>query len=309
MYASVIGSMERAYAKCDELGIAEDIFPKGGIGEFLLARHLNHVLVAGGKGADAMDPRTGATFEYKVSAGSGFNFHFGARKSHKENEALLSKKFANISGAYIGLHNRGQFVHVAYCPTDALIEDLLCSVRDTLGGQLQKGYTFQQFLKIGSAVECLPDPEHPYGPAADHFLDVYREAALIGLGAKTFSKGGQSEIVLANALGHTISAGGAGADAIDQSGGCHEYKVSVTNQFNFHLGARKSAVLNRSLIERKVNHLAGVWVARRQGMAIVDHAHCSGAEMGRYLSDHFARTVGGQLNKNFSMDEFKRAFP
>jgi hypothetical protein len=276
----------------------------------MLARHLNHVLAAGGQGADAIDPLTGRRFEYKVSAGSGFNFHFGARKSATENESLLRRKFAEISGAYVGEHNHGSFLRIAYCPVDVLLNDILRSVAATSGGQLQKGYSFEQFLRIGETVLCSPVPDHQYAAASDCFREVYRQAEAVGLRSSTFSKGGQGEVVLAHKLGHTLSGvgAGAGADAVDQEGGRHEYKISVTNQFNFHLGARKETSLNTSLIQRKFAELNGVWVAVRQGMEIVDYAHCSGRAMADYLTAHFSRTTGGQLNKNFSLAEFRSAF-
>ena len=53
------------------------------------------------------------------------------------------------------------------------------------------------------------------------------------------SKGGVGELALAAYLDHSLVSGDKGADAKDSDGLLYEYKVSITNQFNFNFGPRK----------------------------------------------------------------------
>ena len=114
------------------------------------------------------------------------------------------------------------------------------------------------------------------------------------------------EIALAHELGHTLVKGDKGADARDAEGKLYEYKVSITNQYNFNFNARfPSWEDNKARIERHWENIEGAWIGQRDGMTITDKAYVPTSILLPYLLEHFERTKGSQLNKNFRMQKFK----
>jgi hypothetical protein len=116
------------------------------------------------------------------------------------------------------------------------------------------------------------------------------------------SKGGVGELALAAYLGHSLVDGDKGADAQDCEGNLYEYKVSITNQFNFNFGARKEGF--QEVIKKHFKGLAGAYCAERVGMQIVDIAYVPTEILVPALISHFESTSGRLLVKNFRMKSF-----
>jgi len=116
------------------------------------------------------------------------------------------------------------------------------------------------------------------------------------------AKGGVGEIALAHHLGHEIVKGDKGADGMDKEGNLYEYKISTTDQFNFHFGARNDAFA--ATVTKHFDGLAGAYCAHRVGMEITECVFVPTKLLVPALVLHFNGTVGGQLNKNFRLKTF-----
>ena len=116
------------------------------------------------------------------------------------------------------------------------------------------------------------------------------------------SKGGVGEIALAHHLGHKLIKGDKGADAEDNEGNKFEYKISTTDQFNFHFGARTDNY--SAVVATHFSDIAGAYCAKRVGMKIVECKYVPSEILVPALIDHFSKTKGGQLNKNFRLSKF-----
>lgn len=120
------------------------------------------------------------------------------------------------------------------------------------------------------------------------------------------SKGGLGELALASHLDHKLVAGDKGADAVDAEGKTYEYKVSTTDQFNFNYSARRDTwEESQEIIEKHWEGIEGAWVAHRDGMKIIDKAYLPTSILLPYLLEHFSKTKGKMMNKNFRMKAFK----
>lgn len=116
------------------------------------------------------------------------------------------------------------------------------------------------------------------------------------------AKGGVGEIALAHHLGHELIAGDKGADA-EFEGKKYEYKISTTDQFNFHFGARTEAPGSQVL--KHFEGIEGAYCAKRDGMTITEVVYVPSHLLVPALILHFNGTVGGQLNKNYRLKSFK----
>ncbi|MBL6985208.1 MAG: hypothetical protein ISR74_06400 [Candidatus Thioglobus sp.] len=116
------------------------------------------------------------------------------------------------------------------------------------------------------------------------------------------SKGGVGEIALAHHLGHEIIKGDKGADAMDEDGNKYEYKISTTDQFNFHFGARNDNP--GAVVTKHFDGIAGAFCAKRVGMKITDVVFVPSSVLVPALIKHFNGTIGGQLNKNYRLNSF-----
>ena len=116
------------------------------------------------------------------------------------------------------------------------------------------------------------------------------------------AKGGVGEIALAHHLGHEIVKGDKGADGMDKEGNLYEYKVSTTDQFNFHFGARNDNP--GAVVTKHFNGIAGAYCAHRVGMEITEVEFVPTELLVPALVLHVNGTVGGQLNKNFRLKTF-----
>ena len=119
----------------------------------------------------------------------------------------------------------------------------------------------------------------------------------------SLAKGGVGEIALAHHLGHTVVKGDKGADGMDEDGNKFEYKISTTDQFNFHFGARKEGY--EEVIFDHFENIEGAYCAKRVGMKITDVVYVPSYLLVPALILHFKGTVGGQLNKCFGIKTYK----
>jgi len=144
IYSEVVEALQKAF---DILPKGVDL-SKGGLGELALAHELNHLLVEGDKGADAVDSE-GKLYEYKVSTTNQFNFNFMARRSTwEENKATVESHFKDIEGAWVGQREGMNIVAKAYVPTTILLPYLLKHFENTKGSQLNKNFRLNKFKEL-----------------------------------------------------------------------------------------------------------------------------------------------------------------
>lgn len=117
------------------------------------------------------------------------------------------------------------------------------------------------------------------------------------------SKGGVGELALAAHLGHTLVSGDKGADAQDADGNLYEYKVSITNQFNFNFGPRKDDIA--APIIKHFEGVAGAFCANRKGMEILEVVFVPTQILVPDLIRHFESVSGKQLTKNYRIEAFR----
>lgn len=122
------------------------------------------------------------------------------------------------------------------------------------------------------------------------------------------TKGGVGELALANHLGHTLVDGDKDADGFDEDGKMYEYKISHTNQFNFNFGTRamQNGMTWQEKITTKVRSWEGAYCAEIIGVDVKEVAYCDSETLLDYFLDHFSKTKGQLLNKNFRMESFKQ---
>jgi hypothetical protein len=142
-YSRIIGLLEEVTSLLPE-GVS---LAKGGVGELALAHHLGHTVVKGDKGADAMDEK-GNLYEYKITTGDTFNFHFGARNGNPG--ATITKHFNGITGAYCAKRVGMSITEVEFVPTNLLVPALILHFNGTVGGQLNKNYNLKRFSALNN---------------------------------------------------------------------------------------------------------------------------------------------------------------
>jgi len=120
------------------------------------------------------------------------------------------------------------------------------------------------------------------------------------------TKGGIGELALAHHLGHTLVDGDKNADAYLGELE-YEYKISHTDQFNFNFGTRQmqNGMSWEDKISTKVSKWEGAYCARVIGVTVEEVAYIDSTTLLDYLLEHFSKTKGQLLVKNFSMKAFK----
>ena len=119
------------------------------------------------------------------------------------------------------------------------------------------------------------------------------------------SKGGLGELALAYSLGHELIAGDKGADARDDKFS-YEYKISTTNQFNFNFNARRDTwEESAEVVKKHFVGIEGAYCAQRNGMDILEVAYVPTSILLPYLLEHFQKTTGKMMNKNFRIKPFE----
>jgi hypothetical protein len=144
---------------------------------------------------------------------------------------------------------------------------------------------------------------HKYDHIVALFAQAFNEIRKAGL-ADVLPKGGVGSILLAHHLQHELVPGDKGADAKDASGQKFEYKVSITDQFNFHFGARNAYADPTEPVRTHFAKITGAYSALRVAEKFTRIVYCPSASLVDDLCKHFQNTAGGQLNKNFRLDSF-----
>lgn len=142
---------------------------------------------------------------------------------------------------------------------------------------------------------------HKYDFIVECFAKAFDEINRLDM-VDIVAKGGVGEILLAHFLNHEIVPNDKGADGFDENNRKYEYKVSVTDQFNFHFGTRscKSGETPQIKVKKHFKNIFGTYCAMRQGANITKLIYLPKKELVQYLCDHFDKTDGQQLNKNFN---------
>ena len=121
------------------------------------------------------------------------------------------------------------------------------------------------------------------------------------------AKGGIGEILLAHRLRHQLATSDKGCDGIDyQTGKRYEYKVSITDQFNFHFGARKSYVTNLAKVGKHFSGIEGVFIAHREEGQIKKVAFIRTIDLVPELNTYFSTHTGSQLNRKLDFAGFTK---
>ncbi len=126
---------------------------------------------------------------------------------------------------------------------------------------------------------------HKYDKIASALATVFEELRAAGLD-DVLAKGGVGTLLLAHRLGQ------------------FEYKVSITNQFNFNFGPRPQNGDPGEVVHRHFEGIAGAYCAVRQGAGFSKIAFCEVPPLVEDLVRHFNVTAGGQLTKNYSIEAF-----
>lgn len=142
---------------------------------------------------------------------------------------------------------------------------------------------------------------HKYDGIVENFKNIFDEMSKLHL-LDVLAKGGVGEILLAHHLKHELVVNDKGADGLDINGNKYEYKVSITDQFNFHFGTRlsKSNDTPCDKVKKHFADLQGTYCALRSGAKIKKLIFIPVAAIVADLCDHFSKTNGQQLNKNFN---------
>jgi hypothetical protein len=147
---------------------------------------------------------------------------------------------------------------------------------------------------------------HPYDDIAAKLGEIY--AALAKLGLDDVLAKGVGNLLLARELNHKLIPGDKGADAheIEDVSQKFEYKVSISDQFNFNFGARKreDGATCETVVGNHFKDIAGTYCAARKDAEITRVVYCESAPLIADLVDHFEKTSGGQLNKVYRIETF-----
>lgn len=147
-YSRLADKLVEILELCKSVGLSEKIFSKGEHNHILLADRLGHNLSFQRHGPDAYDSEKNG-YEYKITVGDNFNFHFGARKTKEENEALIVKKCRDISGAFCAVRKYEEFTKIFYIPSKELEKILLETLLSSTGKQLIKNFKPYQLSNRG----------------------------------------------------------------------------------------------------------------------------------------------------------------
>tara|TARA_B100001758_G_C18148460_1_gene472739 strand:- start:126 stop:716 length:591 start_codon:yes stop_codon:yes gene_type:complete len=147
-YSECIGHLQNAFDAAKTIPeLGPQLFGKGAHNHFLVAELLGHNVMTHGRGGDAYD--SDGQYEYKISMSDNFNFHFGARKSHEENESLIRNKLSQLKGAYCITRERARITEIFYMDSEFLIDYLIIHFRNTDGLQLIKNFSRAELYRLG----------------------------------------------------------------------------------------------------------------------------------------------------------------
>jgi hypothetical protein len=306
MYTRLVTALETAYAAAKNAEIEDQALSKS-ISDILLANHLGHWLTSGGQGADAIDAM-GRKYEYKCNTGNRIQciFNLGANRGLATNIAHVRKKFSPLEGIYYAQLQWGEVREVAYIPTINFLPALEAHIEHKVkGGLLAWNLPWDAFLRIPGArlVSRAGVPSYPN--VAAPLIVAHAEASNLKLDMGLFAKGAHNHLFLAHRERHEIPVGGhQGHDARDSAGG-YEYKISATDIFNFHFGARKSSQQNQKLIEAKCNDIVAAYCASRSYAQLKSVYRIPSADLLRLLLAKEKTTKGGQMNLQIARSDIR----
>jgi hypothetical protein len=150
-YDAIIENFAKIFDEMAKLELS-DVLSKGGVGEILLAHHLNHELVPSDKGADGLDDDQNK-YEYKVSVTDQFNFHFGTRNSKSDESPCekVKKHFVDLKGSFCALRKGAKIEKLIFLPVEDLVNELCDHFSKTDGQQLNKNFTFEKLKTVSNA--------------------------------------------------------------------------------------------------------------------------------------------------------------
>lgn len=141
---------------------------------------------------------------------------------------------------------------------------------------------------------------HPYDKIVEHLRAAFSEMQAANL-RDAVAKGGVGEILLAHHLGQTLHNSDKGSDGVGADGKRYEYKVSITDQYNFHFGTRSTSDTPEMKVRRHFSGVEGAYCARREGANFIEIVYVPSAALVSDLVAHFAGTEGAQINKNYRL--------
>ena len=149
--------------------------------------------------------------------------------------------------------------------------------------------------------------KHKYDIIVECLRKVFLEIEKLGI-SDVMSKGGVGEILLAHYLEQELIGSDKGPDGIDKKNQKFEYKVSTTDQFNFHFGTRetKKGSLPQDKVMKHFDGIVGAYCAERVGASFVKLIYLPTTHLVSDLCDHFAKSHGKQLNKNYRFESLKK---
>lgn len=145
---------------------------------------------------------------------------------------------------------------------------------------------------------------HPYDEIFQHLQAAFSAIEAAGL-RDSVAKGGVGEILLARYLGHTLCDSDKGADGEDNAGNLFEYKVSITNQFNFHFGTREVRDPPEAKVRRHFQGISAAICAKREGANIVSAIYVPTQSLIEDLVTYFSASRGNQLNRNYRIQSLE----
>lgn len=156
-YPELSESLIRAFVEAERLGVEPGFFSKGAHNHVFLAQREGHRLAITGGGPDASD-RDGK-YEYKISVyDAKCNFHFGARKSTVENQALISSKCKGIAAAYVATRRFSTLIRIIRIPSADLERLLIAKEASTKGKQLNLQLTRKELRPF----VVIPNPDYKW---------------------------------------------------------------------------------------------------------------------------------------------------
>ena len=304
MYGELAQALTDAYIAAEQAGIEDQALSKS-INDIIIADYLGHSVSSGGRGSDGTDI-DGREYEYKTtSTGVHSNFHLGSNKgSESANIQHIRSKFSGITGAYIAQMEYGVIRRVAYCPMANLLPVLEKKVRKITAGQLQPQITWKDFTDIEQSSEVPRSLNSTYPEVVTGLIRAMQCAKELEIDQGLFSKGAHNHIFLALREGHRLSEAGGGPDASDRNGK-YEYKITITKDWNFHFGARKTRSENRKLIKKKCDTIAAAYLCTRRYGGLIRIIKIPAKDLQRLLFDKEDATVAGQLNLRIARNDLK----
>ncbi len=303
IYSALLAQLTDAYSIAKNLGIEDQSLSKSLL-DIVLANRLGHYLSEGGRGSDGYDTQD-RHYEYKCTFTNQCIFHFGSNNGVERNIAFAREKFQHITGCYYAEFNSNGVERIAYCPMSSFLPQLENHIRLHLkAGQFQWHHNWKTFTKIPNCVVITSTGGATYPELSESLIRAFGEAEKLGVEAGLFSKGAHNHIFLAHREGHRLAKMGGGPDASDTNGK-YEYKITITKDWNFHFGTRKTRDENKKLIKKKCDGITAAYLVTRRYAELIRIIRIPAKDLQRLLLDKEESTVAKQLNLRVSRNDLK----